>query len=111
MKETGFQPLSEVVNAIVANPRNSTGVEHPKIQIGDDGKTGIVIEQGHEVDLEQVIDCRELGCKVKLTEEWNPIQGIRFLVCSPNLKDLNASDILEEVEDWRGYSASFVSSC
>ncbi len=108
MKETGFRPLSEVVNAIVANPRNATGVELPKIQIGDDGKAGIVIEQGHDVDLEQVIDCRELGCKVKLTEEWKPIQGIRFLVCSPTLKGLNASDILEEVEDWRGYSASFV---
>lgn len=109
MKETEFQPLSEVVNAIVTqHPRRATVAGHPEIQISEDGKAGIILDQGHDVPLEQVVDCRELGSKVKLSEVWNPIHSSRFLVCSSTLRGLDASDILEEVEDWRGYSASFV---
>lgn len=108
MSGKDFRPLSEVVNVIVAqHPRGTTIAGEPKIQISGDGKAGIILDQVQDVPLDQVIDCRQLGSKVKLTEEWNPTQGIRFMVCSSTLSGLNASGILEEVEDWRGYSASF----
>lgn len=109
MREKDFRPLLEVVTEITAqHSRSAAGAGHPKIRISDDGKAGIILSQGHDEALEQTIDCQQLGSRVKLTEAWNPIQGDRFLVCSSILKGLNASEILEEVEDWRGYSASFV---
>jgi hypothetical protein len=109
MSEKDFRPLLEVVTEITAqHSRRGAGAGYPKIRISDDGKAGIILGQNQDETQEQIIDCRQLGSKMKLTEAWNPIQGVRFLVCSLALKGMNASDILEEVQDWRGYSASFV---